>query len=249
MMKLIPAWAAVLPLALPATALAESFESFGNAPLGQRPNWPEGALGVVNLEGRVYSLWQGQAKIPTFFYQGDGRALNEAIRKFAAVKAGQRRLVLLPGRGQTRSFGGKRIDFDWRLHLPLGGGAEMTAYVNALRPRGPLDRKTAEKWLRDLDDESFEARRTASRGLEKLGVAAKPLLREALRGRPSVEARRRAERLLAKLQGVDAGDLEIPAGVQVVIEGNKDEPGPAKEVKKRLAIFKDLEELKKARGN
>jgi hypothetical protein len=248
-MKLIPVWAAVLLLALPATALAESFESFGNAPLGKRPNWPEGALGVVNLEGRVYSLWQGQAEIPTFFYQGDGRALNEAIRKFAAVKAEGRRLVLLPGRGQTRSFGGKQIDFDWRLHLPLGGGAEMAAYVNAEKPRGPLDRKKAEKWLRDLDDESFEARQTASRGLEKLGVAAKPLLREALRGRPSVEARRRVERLLAKLQGVDAGDLEIPAGVQVVVEENKDEPGPAREVKKRLAIFKDLEELKKARGN
>ena len=151
----------------------------------------------------------------------------------------------------SRNFcgGGQRIDFDWRLHLPPGGGAGMAAYVNAERPRGPLDRKKAETWLRDLDDESFEARQTASRELEILGVAAKPLLREALRGRPSVEARRRAEQLLAKLQGIDAGDLEIPAGVKVVIEENKDEPGPAEEVKKRLAIVKDLEELKKARGN
>jgi hypothetical protein len=123
----------------------------------------------------------------------------------------------------------------------------LAVYVNAERPRGPLDRKKAEKWLRDLDDESFEARETASRGLENLGIAAKPLLREALKGRPSVEARRRVEQLLAKLQGIDAGDLEIPAGVKVVIEENKDAPGSAQEAEKRLAILKDLEALKKAR--
>jgi hypothetical protein len=42
-------------------------------------------------------------------------------------------------------------------------------------------------------------------------------------------------------------DLEIPAGMKFLIEKGKDEPGAGEEGKKRLAIFKDLEEFKKAR--
>jgi HEAT repeat protein len=217
-MKVIIATTAAL-LVLPATALALSFESLGNAPLAKKPGWTEGLLDVVNLNSRVYSLWQGEAMIPTFFYQGDIRALNEAIKKFAAIKADERQLILLPGRGKTHSFDRKPIDFDWRLHLPTGRHAVMTAYVNAEIPRGPLDRKKAQAWLRDLDDDSFATRQAASRGLEKLGIAAKPFLREALKRRPPLEVRRRIEALLANFKGLDVGDLEIPTGVTVVTTG------------------------------
>jgi hypothetical protein len=214
-MRTLAVCAAVLLLALPATALAESFESFGNAPLNRRPGWADGVLDVANLRSRVYTLWQGLAEMPTFFYQGDGRALNEAIGKFAAVKA-SRQLVLLPGRGKTHSFARKPIDFDWQLHLPTGKHAVLTAYVNAEAPRGRVDRKKAARWVADLDDDSFQTREAASRELEKLGAAAKPLLRETLKGRPSPEVRRRIGALLAKLKGFDAGDLEVPDGVPVV---------------------------------
>ena len=71
-----------------------------------------------------------------------------------------------------------------------------------------------------LDDDSFETRQAASRELEKLGIAAKPFLREVLRRRPSLEIRRRIERLLARFKGFDAGDLEIPDGVTVVTAGD-----------------------------
>jgi hypothetical protein len=215
-MKVIALAAAAVLLALPAAALALSEEAFGNAPLPKQPGWPDGLLEVVNLESRVYSLWQGLGGTPTFFYRGDGRALNDAIRKLAAVKAVERRLVLLPGRGKIRSFARAPIDYDWKLHLSGGRLVIMTAYVNAPGPRGPLDRKKAQKWLAELDDDSFATREAASRGLEKLGAAAKPLLREALKGRPSPEVRRRVGALLAKLKGFDAGDLEVPGGVTVV---------------------------------
>jgi HEAT repeat protein len=95
----------------------------------------------------------------------------------------------------------------------------MTAYVNAETPRGPLDRKKAEAWLRDLDDDSFATREAARQGLEKLGIAAKPLLRDALKGRPPLEVRRRIEELLARFKGHDAADLEIPPGVTIVTAG------------------------------
>jgi hypothetical protein len=215
-MKRILFSAAVVLIAVPATALALSFESVGNAPLARKPGWAEGVAEVVNLYSRVYAVWHGLAETPTFYYQGDAGTLNEAIGKLAAVKAEERRLILLPGRGKTHSFDGKPIDFDWRLDLPSGGQPVLTVYVNAEKSRSPLDRKKAEKWLRDLDSDSFETRETASRELGKLGIVAKQFLREALKRRPTLEVRRRIEALLAKYPGTDVGDLEVPASLTVV---------------------------------
>jgi len=80
-MKVIAIAAAAALLALPAAALALSEEAFGNEPLPRQPGWAGGVIELVNLESRVYSLWQGLGGTPTFLYRGDGRALNEAIRK------------------------------------------------------------------------------------------------------------------------------------------------------------------------
>src|SRR5262249_60338251 len=56
----------------------------------------------------------------------------------------------------------------------------------------------------------------AIRDRGRRGSSAKRLLRGALRGSPSPEVRRRINALLAKLKGIDAGGLEIPAGLTVV---------------------------------
>src|SRR6516162_10429648 len=88
-----------LLLALPATALALATETFGNAPAVKQPDWAEGVLDVVNLKSRVYSQWVNGNE--NFFYRGDAQALNEALRKYAAVKADVRQLILLPGSGKT----------------------------------------------------------------------------------------------------------------------------------------------------
>jgi hypothetical protein len=218
-MKRLVLSAAVVLLALPATALALSFESFGNAPEAKRPGWAEGLLDLVNLPGRVYSLYGGLDETPTFYYQGDGSARREAIRKLGAVHAAARRLILLPGRGRTFSFDRRPIDFDWQLLLVTGSPVEMTVYVNALTPRGRIDRVKAQKWIAQLDDDSFEVRQAASRELDGLGAAARPLLRDALKARPSPEARRRINRLLAKWRTFDACDLEVSDAVTVVTGG------------------------------
>src|SRR5947208_3228663 len=116
-MKVVVLTAAAL-LALPAMALALAFESFGNASATKQPGWAEGAIGVVNLESRVYSRWVNGNE--HFFYRGNARALNEALKRYAAVKADKRRLVLLPGRGKMQSFDGKAIAFGWQFHVPSG---------------------------------------------------------------------------------------------------------------------------------
>src|SRR5262245_46522536 len=105
-------------LAFPAVALALATETFGNAPMVKQPGWADGVIDVINLNSRVYSYWVNGNE--NFFYQGDAAALNEALRKFAAIKGGPRRLVLLPGRGKTQTFSRKAIDFDWQFHVPSG---------------------------------------------------------------------------------------------------------------------------------
>jgi WD40 repeat protein len=68
-----------------------------------------------------------------------------------------------------------------------------------LRPAAPVDEKRVAEWIRDLDATEFARRETASQELEKLGEGAEPALRQALRGKPSLELQRRIDGLLEKL--------------------------------------------------
>ena len=54
--------------------------------------------------------------------------------------------------------------------------------------------------LDDLASDSFADRATATRELEKLGRSVEPALRKMLTSHPSLEARRRAEQLLKKME-------------------------------------------------
>jgi WD40 repeat protein len=62
--------------------------------------------------------------------------------------------------------------------------------------------KEIDQLIADLDNNDFAARETATKSLEKLEQVAKPALRKALAGpQPSLELRRRMERLLERLDG------------------------------------------------
>jgi hypothetical protein len=211
-----------LLLALPSTVRALGQETFGNAPAVNQPEWAKGILDVVNLESRVYSVWVNGNE--SFYYSGDAGALNKAIKKYAAVQSDVRRLILLPGTGKTQTFEGKPIAYDWQLHVPSGiykavakkNDAELTVFINGMKPRPLKDVKQVEKWLKDLDDKAFRTRDKSQQELEKLGNDVKPMLREALKTELSPEARQRIETLLGKLRQVDVTDLDIPKGIEVV---------------------------------
>jgi hypothetical protein len=198
------------------------YSTIGNAPVVNQPEWSKGVVDVVNLKSRIYSVWCNGNE--DFYYSGDARALNEAIRKYSEVRAGVRRLILLPGTGNTQTINGKPIRIDWQLNVPSGiykafakkDHAEMTVYVNGLKPKAARDPKQVAQWLRALDDNAFRTRDAAQKELEKLGNDAKPFLRAALKSQPTAETRRRIETLLGKLRIVDVTDLEIPKGIEVV---------------------------------
>src|SRR5262249_14305251 len=79
---------------------------------------------------------------------------------------------------------------------------ETVPFLQAqIHPFGPVDGKRIDQFITDLDHEEFLVREEASRELEKLGKLADPALRRILGAPPSLEVRRRAERLLEKLDG------------------------------------------------
>jgi hypothetical protein len=211
-----------LLLAFPTSVFALGEEAFGNGPRVKQPDWADGVVDVVNLNSRVYMQWVNGNE--NFFYRGNAQALNEALRKYARVRDDVRELILLPGPGRTQTFQRQQVDFDWQFHVPSGiykavtkkNHAVMTVYINAGKPGGSVEKKRVDQWLKDLDSDSFQARDKAARELEKLGNDARPFLREALKGQPSPEARRRMEALLEKLRDFDVTDLEIPRGLTIL---------------------------------
>jgi hypothetical protein len=103
----------------------------------------------------------------------------------------------------------------WRLRLMPGGRVE--AYLaDRLRPAAAPDAAALGQLLRDLDDRGFDRRERAEAELAKLGAAAEPALRQALRRDPGLEPRRRLERLIRSVPPPDAAERQAIRAVEVL---------------------------------
>jgi hypothetical protein len=76
----------------------------------------------------------------------------------------------------------------------------LREHVPPARALDDPTRKQFERWLADLDSEEAAVRDSAGVELEKRVVMAEPLLRKTLAGRPSLEQRKRIERVLERLE-------------------------------------------------
>jgi WD40 repeat protein len=70
-----------------------------------------------------------------------------------------------------------------------------------LKPAAAVDEKRIADFIAALDSDKFAEREKATSELEKLGQIAGPALDKLLKGKPSQEAKRRAEAIVAKLGG------------------------------------------------
>jgi WD40 repeat protein len=82
--------------------------------------------------------------------------------------------------------------------LSASPGDAVKLLAQHLKPAAPIDTKGIDAWLRDLDSDDFAVRERATRELERLGEQAVPALERFLTGKPSLEARRRVERVVGK---------------------------------------------------
>ena len=98
---------------------AMAFENVGNAPLNERNyrDWKR-VMPVVNDLSRVYHIWVNGNE--HFYYRGDTSALNDALKKFAAIEADVHEVILRSGPAETKTFKGKPVRYDWLLHIQGG---------------------------------------------------------------------------------------------------------------------------------
>jgi RNA polymerase sigma factor (sigma-70 family) len=85
--------------------------------------------------------------------------------------------------------------------LTEAAGRSLPLLRERLRPRPAADARQVARWLAALDSNRFTERERATRELERLGDQAEVALRRFLQGRPALETRRRAEGVLARLEG------------------------------------------------
>jgi RNA polymerase sigma factor (sigma-70 family) len=92
--------------------------------------------------------------------------------------------------------------FDAIRVLMASPNAAVERIAQNLKPAAAIDANQVQSWLRDLDSDQFPVRDRATRALEQVGDRAAPALEQFLTTRPSLEPRRRAERLLARVSGL-----------------------------------------------
>lgn len=165
--------------------------------------------------GRERRCLQGHRNlISAVSFSPDGRLLLSASRDTTALVwdlTGRFR----DGRFPTRRLSAEELRSCWtnlaqpdaaRAYQSLlsltGSPKDAISFLkDRLPPASPTDPKRIAPLLTALDSARFAERARAMSELEKLGLAAEPALREALRGKPSLELRRRIEELLEKLAG------------------------------------------------
>jgi hypothetical protein len=84
------------------------------------------------------------------------------------------------------------------IHLLVASRAPAIAYLrDHLHAVAEVDGNRVQRLLADLDSEQFMVREAATKELAMLAEQVEPALRRVLEGRPSLEVRRRVEKLLA----------------------------------------------------
>jgi hypothetical protein len=217
---------AVLALPAPAFALREIMT--GNQPIGPESGHDKEVLAAVNVEERVLLSTGGLVNDLDVYFKGGPKALNEAFRRFAAIPAGKREIILMPFPAKPFDLGKESYPYDWVMHIPgtrRGGGERvppwdrvtLTVYIPNPNPPAPADPAAIRKWIADLGSNDFKTRERAAKELAAVGPSAAGLFREALRGKPTAEARERLEKLLGEVsKELQVDTLDIPAGLTVV---------------------------------
>ena len=223
---LVLALLSALVLSGPAFALRHII--VGNEPLKTGFGGKE-VLDALNVEERVL-LSEHDGDL-TIYYKGGPTALNRAFKHLVALPTTKHEIILLPVPAPEMTFDKKKYPYDWVLYIPTDDSprrgrrpparvetkATLTVYIPEPLPAAPADPARAKQWIADLARDDFKVRELAAKELRAMGTPVAGLIREALKTKPSAEARDRLEKILAELsREIRVDVLELPAGVPLV---------------------------------
>jgi WD40 repeat protein len=125
-------------------------------------------------------------------------AARELTRQGSPLKLSPKELADLWQR--LADADGNKADDAWRKLGAAGDGAVpfLREQMRALAVP-PVDRKRLDRWLADLDSDSFEARERASKALAEMGELALGPVQRLLKDPPSLEVKMRARLILEKI--------------------------------------------------
>jgi hypothetical protein len=182
-------------------------------PLGLRQDTRDVRVWDV-LGGRRVHIFEGHGgPITTLAFSPDGRLLASGSNDTTILLWDVTRLPR--GSQKAAELGKKELEARWDALKDADAAAAyaiMRELVGSprqaldllkvrLKPATETDRQRVAGLVADLDSPTFRTRDEAARELLRLGPGAEPALRRALAAGPSLEARRRIESVLDKLQG------------------------------------------------
>jgi hypothetical protein len=157
--------------------------------------------------GKERAVFHGPKEaVTSVAFSPDGRSLASAGQDPPALIWDATGLVQRPGARQGR-LSPQELETLWLdLGSPEGPPAYRAVWALAAAPRQavlltrermrPITADQIAQWIAELDSEEFAVREKATLELENQAEAADPALRKVLEGEPSLEVRRRVERLL-----------------------------------------------------
>ena len=108
------------------------------------------------------------------------------------------------------------IAFSARCKLLVARDGAVALFARRLQPAPAVDTKRIAGLIADLDSDRFAVREQASRELAGLGEAGATALRNVLKGSPTLEARRRAQALLARIAEPSGDHLQALRALEVL---------------------------------
>ncbi len=185
----------------------------------------------------LWDLWRGKewqrfsgfdAEVDTLAFSPDGKHLVSGLSNSTLLvwpvreQRRARKAPELTAESAVRAWmelgGEPRKAFAARGALALAPDQAVLLLKERLTPVPALDPRLARRLIAELDDGRFVTRQKAQQELEDLGERAGDALQEALKNKPSLEARRRIEALLQKLRRPvrDAETLRSLRGIAVL---------------------------------
>jgi RNA polymerase sigma factor (sigma-70 family) len=179
----------------------------------ERLRWPpSGTIGTIFVwdvhRGEMLGSFTGHDDTITgLVFTGDDRALVSAsadstMLVWDIAQAATKKPALKAGNVETawRTLIGDdaRAAYEAIRTLASSPDGAVQLLARHLKPAVPIEVKRIDACLRDLDSDEFEVRQRATRTLEQMGEQVVAALERCLAGRPSLEVRKRVERIVEK---------------------------------------------------